>query len=322
MLVGRPEARYEAYARAYAGCGDQTALWYRRSYARLYESVTCQSLSADDKFTALYRSRPNDIIGKYIRLEALDIQRHVQAFFAITNGDAIYLQPSYDPQLVWGFQQQGPFCNIKELQQSFVFQQQHQYDVDDNINNNHNNTASFAILQNWNDRMVGVIQVSKDQPQHLSIQLDPPIVGPSHYGSKEQLEACFLVMDRLFAYGYRRIQISIDSKDRQGAQLADRLGFTYEGCLLKHQIVKDANRDSNIYGILNSDWDHGARKGLYQKLYGPVMTNADVKYNKEEEVLEEQQRVLAKQREEEKQVAAAASTDNVNGDNTSKDKHA
>ena len=104
-------------------------------------------------------------------------------------------------------------------------------------------------------------------------------------------------MDRLFAYGYRRIQISIDSKDRQGAKLADRLGFTYEGCLLKDQIVKESSRDSNVYGMLNSDWDKGARTVLYRKLYGPAMAKADLAYNKKEAELDEQQRVLAEQQE-------------------------
>jgi RimJ/RimL family protein N-acetyltransferase len=296
--VGRPEARYEAFARAYAGCGDKTALWYRRSYARLYESMTCESLSTDDKFSKLYQERPFDIIGKWIRLEPLDVKRHLQAVFAVTNGDSIFLKPSYDPQEVWGFQIQGPFRNPKELQQSFVFQ-------------HFDNEASFAIVQNLNDRVVGVVKVSNDQPQNLSIQLDPPLVGPSHNGSKEQMEACFLVLDRLFAYGYRRIQISIDSKDSQGAKLADRLGFTYEGCLLKDQIIKHSSRDSNIYGMLNSDWDKGARTVLYRKLYGPAMAKADVTYNKNEAELDEQQRVLAEQRE------GAG-----NGDANNKDKHA
>jgi len=284
VLVGRPEARYEAYARAYAGCGDKTSLSYRRSYARMYESVCCESLSSDDKFSSLYKERPQDVVGKWIRLEPLESKRHLKAVYAATCGDPIFLKQAYDPQEVWGFQMQGPFNNPEELHESFVFQHQ-------------DNQAAFAILQNLNDRLVGVIMLSNDEPQNLSIQLDPPIVGPSSYGSKEQMEACFLLMDRLFANGYRRIRISIDSKDSQGSKLADRLGFTYEGCLLKDQIIKESSRDSNVYGMLNSDWDKGARMVLYKKLYGAAMAKADVAYNKKEEELDEQQRVLAEQQE-------------------------
>jgi len=286
ILVGRPEARYEAFARAYAGCGDTTALSYRRSYARLYESVCCDSLSSDGKFSTLYKERPQDIIGKWIRLEPLERKRHSNAVFAVTNGDPIFLKKSYDRQEVWGFQVAGPFDSPDELNKSFVFQ-------------HYENQAAFAILQNLNDRLVGVVMLSKDNPQNLSIQLDPPIIGPSNNGSKEQMEACFLLMDRLFAYGYRRIQISIDSKDSHGSKLADRLGFTFEGCLLKDQIIMESSRDSNLYGMLNSDWDKGARKAIYNKLYGAAMMKADIAYNKKEEELDEQQRVIAEKKKNE-----------------------
>mmetsp|Transcript_18141 Transcript_18141/g.41637 ORF Transcript_18141/g.41637 Transcript_18141/m.41637 type:complete len:470 (+) Transcript_18141:143-1552(+) len=287
ILVGRPESRYEAFARAYAGCGDATNLSYRRSYARLYEMVCCESLKSDDKFAALYKERPQDIIGKWIRLEPLEAKRHLQAVHAVTNGDPIFLKKAYDPEEVWGFQREGPFHDIDDLEKSFVFQ-------------HYENQAAFAILQNLNDRLVGVIILSNDNPQNLSIQLDSPIAGPSSNGSKEEMEACFLLLDRLFAYGYRRIQLSIDSNDSHGTKLADRLGFTYEGCLLKDKIIKESSRDSHVYGMLNSDWDKGARRVLYKKLYGAAMLQADQAYNKKEEELDEQQRVLAEEGDKEK----------------------
>mmetsp|Transcript_13605 Transcript_13605/g.34219 ORF Transcript_13605/g.34219 Transcript_13605/m.34219 type:complete len:472 (+) Transcript_13605:104-1519(+) len=284
ILAGRPEARYEAFARAYAGCGDQTSLSYRRSYARLYEMVTCETLNSDDKFSKLYKERPQDVIGKWVRLEPLESKRHLKAVHAVTNGDPIFLKKAFDPQEVWGFETEGPFKTEKELGQSFVFQ--------------HNeNESAFAILQNLNDRLVGVVMVENDNPQNLSIELKVPIAGPSHNGSKEQMEACFLILDRLFANGYRRVGLSTDSKDNQGAKLADRLGFTYEGCLLKDKIVKESSRDSNVYGMLNSDWDKGARRILYKKLYGAAMCKADLAYNNKEDELDEQQRVLAEEEE-------------------------
>ena len=168
-------------------------LSYRRSYARLYETVSCESLSSDDKFMKLYKERPQDIVGKWVRLEPLESKRHLKVIHAVTNGDPIFLKKAYDPQEVWGFQVEGPFNSEDALHKSFVFQ-------------HYDNEASFAILQNLNDRVVGLVNLSNDNPQSLSIQLNTPIAGPSSNGSKEQLEACFLLMDRLFAHGYRRIQ--------------------------------------------------------------------------------------------------------------------
>jgi RimJ/RimL family protein N-acetyltransferase len=197
------------------------------------------------------------------------------------------LKKAYDPQEVWGFQVEGPFSTAEELQKSFVFQ-------------HYDNQSAFAILQNLNDRLVGLIMVSNDNPQNLSVELNSPIAGPSSNGSKEQLEACFLLLDRLFANGYRRVALSIDSKDSQSTKLADRLGFTFEGTLLKDKIIKESSRDSNVFGMLNSDWDKGARKVLYKKLYGAAMTKADLAYNKKEDELDEQQRLLAEEKSKEK----------------------
>ena len=140
--------------------------------------------------------------------------------------------------------------------------------------------------------------LSNDNPHDLSIELNTPIAGPSSNGSKEQLESCFLLLDRLFAHGYRRIVLSVDSKDSQGSKLADRLGFTFEGRLLKDKIIKESSRDSSIYGMLNSDWDKGARKVIYKKLYGQAMMKADTAYKQKEKEIDEQQRVLAKEKNE------------------------
>lgn len=226
------------------------------------------------------------MVGQSVRLEVLDSKLHLKGVFAVTSGDMYFYKKSYDANEVWGFLEEGPFQNQEEVSKSFVFQ-------------HHENQAAFAIVQNLNDRVLGVAMLSRDDPKNLSIQLDAPIVGPSTVGGKEQLEACFLLMDRLFANGYRRIQLSIDSKDGNGSKLADRLGFTLEGILPKDMIIKDSSRDSKVYGMLNSDWDKGARIAQHRKLYGASMARVDVAFNKKEEELTDQQRVLAKQEKEE-----------------------
>ena len=151
--------------------------------------------------------------------------------------------------------------------------------------------------------MVVSSRLTNDCPVHLTIQLEPPILQPAKEGTREQLEACFLLLDRLFAFGYRRIQISIDSQDNQKRKLVTRLGFAQEGILYKHMVVKEANRDSSIYSLLNSDWKKGARAALFRKLYGASALAADKANENKEEELEERHRAL----EEEKVKKAAAS---------------
>ncbi|CAB9505581.1 -acetyltransferase [Seminavis robusta] len=279
-LTGQPEARYEAYARGFAACGNYTNLSYRRSYARVYEAVSCDNHKTDDKYSKLFKERPQDIIGKLVRLEALEPDRHLNQVFDLTSGAPDLETKSYDPEEVWGFLEEGPFRNKQELAKSFVFQRKI-------------NEAAFAIINNITDKLVGVVLLTNDNPQNLGIQLEPPIMRPTMDGSQEQLEACYLLLDRLFALGYRRCQMSMDHQDAPARKLALRLGYTLEGTVFKHMIVKDSSRDSVLYGLLNSDWDKGARFALFKKLYGVAAAQADVRNRKKEEEMDEQKRVLA-----------------------------
>ena len=275
ILGGRPDHRCEAYARAYAGCGSHTTLPYRWSYARFYESLSSKSHECDERYAKLYKERPMDIIGRTVRLEPLDRNRHLKSLWEITSGNAHGEHKSYDPDEVFGFMDIGPFATSEGLGESDIFRLQ-------------SNQACFAIMNAITDRLLGVIHLIEDDPKNLKVQMELPIMNPYLDGSVEQMESCFLLLDRLFAFGYRRVQMCVDSLDVRGKRLPNRLGFTQEGEILKHMIVKDANRDSLIYGMLNSDWDKGARAFVFRKIHGDKMQKIDAAIVSREEVDHEQ----------------------------------
>ena len=252
---------------------------YRRSYARVYEAISCINHAAEKKHSTFFSTRPQDLYGRTIRLEPLDEQRHAQNFYEITCGDQYEEHNSYNPNKVWGFLNYGPFKTKAELIQSPIFQLK-------------NDEAAFAIIESITDRIIGVIHLSNDDPLNLSIQMELPIMKPCAEGTVEQIEACFLLLDRLFALGYRRVQLAIDSHDTIGKRIPGRLGFTQEGLLPKYGISKESNTDRVIYGLLNSDWDKGARSFLFKKLHGEKAQRADAANDAKEGELEEQQRVL------------------------------
>merc|ERR1712194_480132 len=148
-----------------------------------------------------------DITGRTVRLEPIDVTRHAKSLHDITSGAIYSADKSFDPNLIWGFLDYGPFNNVKELSQSPIFQLQQ------------DNEACFAIIENVTDKILGVIQLTNDDPKNLSIQIEPPIVKPSSDGTVESIEACFLLLDKLFALGYRRMQLAIDSQDAASRKL-------------------------------------------------------------------------------------------------------
>jgi len=280
-LPGLPEARFEAYARAYAACGTHTTTTYRRSYARAYEAISCTSHAQEKYYRERWLARPADIVGRTVRLEALEWKRHGAEFWRIASGEAVGSQKGFDPSEIWSFEEEGPFVGgVKELEGSFVFRVAE-------------DEAKYAIVDNLTEGMLGVVRLTRDDPRNLTISLELPIVTPSNEGTVESIEGCFLLLDRLFAHGYRRVQLSVDSMDTVGKKLCGRLGFTQEGTICKDRIVKESNRDSIVYGLLNSDWDKGARAFLFKKLHGDKAMKLDKENNDKEEELEVQNKFLA-----------------------------
>jgi len=274
-LSGIPEARYESYARAYAGCGINTTSTYKRSYARMYETTACATHRSEKMYRDHWKQYPYDIVGRTIRLEPLSIDRHLSTLFTITSGQKCGFNNSFDPYLIWAFFKEGPFSSVSELKKSTIFQKEE-------------NTASYAIVKIMTNKVVGIIMLTYDNPSNLSISLEPPIIIPSLDGTLEQVESCFLLLDRLFAHGYRRIQYSVDSMDMNSKRLAGKLEFTQEGMLSKDRINKDSNRDSIVYSMLNSDWNEGARGVLYEKLHGKRVRTVDERFIKKQEELDVQ----------------------------------
>lgn len=287
ILGGRPSHRFEAYARAFAGCGNRTSLTYRWSHSRMYESMAGQSHESDEKFKKLFQNHPNAVIGRTCRLEPLDADRHLNDLWEITSGNAYKEHKGYNPDEVWGFLNCGPFEKLQSMLESEVFQLER-------------NQSAFAIVEMITDRLVGVIHLTKDDPKNLNVQMELPILKPTSDGSLEQMEACFVLIDRLFAHGYRRVQMCVDTQDVRGKRLPGRLGFTQEGQIPKHMIVKDSNRDSIIYGMLNSDWDKGARAFLFKKLHGDKAQKTDAALVTKEEAVHDQA-VQLKEKKKEKE---------------------
>jgi RimJ/RimL family protein N-acetyltransferase len=251
----------------------------------------------NDKYNKLFQERPFDIVGRHVRLEPLDVTRHVEDLYLVLSGASAFENNPYDPNEVWGFLEDGPFDSVKEMSQSTVF-------------NKKINDGAFAIIHGVTDRVIGMIHLCNDDPNNLTVQLEPPIMTPNSSGTQLQLESCYLLLDRMFAYGYRRVQILIDSQDIDKKKLCIRLGFACEGILYKHMVVKDASRNSLVYAILNSDWKNSVRAALFKKLYGDAAYKADITNEKYEAELEDQrQRKAIKDAAE----AAAATTTTLDG---------
>ena len=87
-------------------------------------------------------------------------------------------------------------------------------------------------------------------------------MSPSLQKTREATEAIFLMIRHCFDdLGVRRLEWKCDALNAPSRKAAERFGFTFEGIFRQHMIVKDRNRDTAWYAMLDKDW-HRVRAGF------------------------------------------------------------
>ncbi|HTJ44085.1 MAG TPA: GNAT family protein [Kofleriaceae bacterium] len=112
---------------------------------------------------------------------------------------------------------------------------------------------------------VGVACYVANAPEHLKIELGSIWYGPRVHGTGVSPAATYLLIDHAIALGYRRVEWKCDALNERSRRAATRMGFTFEGVQDAHLIVKNRNRDTAWFRILDHEWPAIAPrlKGLF-----------------------------------------------------------
>lgn len=101
----------------------------------------------------------------------------------------------------------------------------------------------------------GWLSLKDIQPHNAAIELGNIWFAPRMQRTRAATEAMFLPL-RLAAdeLGYRRLVWKCNALNAPSRRAADRLGFTYEGTLRAHMVVKGRRRDTAMYSLLAEEW--------------------------------------------------------------------
>ncbi len=93
------------------------------------------------------------------------------------------------------------------------------------------------------------------QPANAAIELGHIWFGPRLQRTRAATEAMVMLL-RLAAdeLGYRRLVWKCNALNAPSRRAADRLGFTYEGTLRAHMVVKGHERDTAMFSIVEAEW--------------------------------------------------------------------
>ena len=176
----------------------------------------------------------NPIRGRHVVLEPLHV-RHAPELWAAAQATAA--------DASWDYMGYGPFTSEAAMT-AFV--------------------AGFAATHDpmaWAVRPVatgivsGWLTLMDIQPAHAAIEIGHIWFGPRMQRTRAATEAMFLpmrlAMDEL---GYRRMVWKCNALNAPSRRAAERLGFTYEGTLRAHYVLKGRLRDSAFFSILADEW--------------------------------------------------------------------
>lgn len=170
--------------------------------------------------------------GQYAELEPLHVRHTAELWDAVQGA-----------QDSWAYMGYGPFATEDALK-SFI-----------------GDFATTADPMAWAIRPVttgvvsGWITLMDIQPKNAAIELGNIWFGPRMQRTRAATEAMVMLL-RLAAddLGYRRLVWKCNALNAPSRRAADRLGFTYEGTLRAHMVVKGRLRDTAYYSILADDW--------------------------------------------------------------------
>lgn len=190
---------------------------------------------------------PVTLQGRYVRLEPLDLERDVEPLYAVSNGQPARLGDreidTYDADaVIWRYMLAGPFTHSDE----FADYLRAQVDAP--------NSLCLCVFDIPTGRQVGVVNYLNNVPEHLKIELGSIWYSPLVQRTAANTEATYLMLQHAFELGYRRVEWKCNAKNERSRRAALRMGFQFEGIQESHVIIKDRNRDTAWFRVLDREW--------------------------------------------------------------------
>jgi RimJ/RimL family protein N-acetyltransferase len=188
-----------------------------------------------------------------VTLEPLDADRHSAALWNAVRG--------HDE--VWTWLADGPYASQWALHAALAEKQASQ------------NAVFLAILPAPDGQLAnspdvpnshpaaGYASYMRVEPAHGVAEVGNILLAPSLQRTTAATEAMYLMARHVFDdLGYRRYEWKCNAENEPSRRAALRLGFSFEGIFRQHMVIKDRNRDTAWFAMLDHEWP--ARKQAFE----------------------------------------------------------
>ena len=194
------------------------------------------------------------MVGRYTRIEPLDVARHAADLFAAFDSAA----DGRD----WTYMFTGPYATLDD------------YVAWATTAASSADPMHHAIIDVTTGRAVGTASYLRIEPTYGVIEIGNIAYSPSLQRSPLATEAMFLMMQRVFdELGYRRYEWKCDHHNARSRSAAARYGYTYEGIFRQAVMYKGRSRDTAWFAIIDREWP--ALRAAYQQWLDPANFAAD-----------------------------------------------
>jgi RimJ/RimL family protein N-acetyltransferase len=193
------------------------------------------------------------MIGKYGRVEPVDIERHAESLFQANAADTAGAHWTYlfddKPQTLEAYRAWlARVCAAED-------------------------PMFHAIVDGKTGRALGIAALMRIDRSHGVIEVGHINFAPILQRTRLATEAIFLMLARAFdELGYRRFEWKCDSLNAPSRAAALRFGFTFEGIFRQAIVYKGRNRDTAWYSITDREWT--ALKSAYLRWLDPANFDA------------------------------------------------
>jgi RimJ/RimL family protein N-acetyltransferase len=110
----------------------------------------------------------------------------------------------------------------------------------------------------------GYASYMRIEPAHGVIEVGNILFSPGLQRTRAATEAMYLMARHVFDdLGYRRYEWKCNAQNEPSRRAALRLGFSFEGVFRQHMVIKDRNRDTAWFAMLDHEWP--ARKQAFER---------------------------------------------------------
>jgi len=186
--------------------------------------------------------------GEFVTLAPVEPERDVDELFLNAHG-------SETKEQIWTYMPYGPFSTRDDMLEWLQGCKAS------------TNMSFFVVKSKELGQCVGMLSILNVIAQMRTLELGNIWYSTIVHHTKINTEAVYLLLKEIFdEQNFRRVEWKCDALNARSRNAALRLGFSFEGIFRQHYIIKNRNRDTAWFSMIDNEWPvlkENLKKWLY-----------------------------------------------------------